>query len=1455
MDSGTLDFQSGLTSSGSISLAAGATLELDNGGTLTGALSGSGTLLVTGGSTSLSETTSGLAALTVTGGAVTIGATGLLGTATALSISDNGILAVSGASGTLAAALSANAGTLSVAGGTNLTLTGPVTLGSPAANYQGGAGIIGPGTLTTTGTTTIAAYNTVSNVPELFLGGQITWVNTGTVNDAGFVYLNTNSPDTVAIVNQAGALFNLIGGTADLAQYNGGTDTITNAGTLSKTGGGTSQINMDVVNTGLITAKAGTLVLAGADGSSLAGTVGSSGTGLVLAESNITAGGSLSILDDGTFTSLQLSAVTLTNSGTIADAGKLAFGFGTGGTTSLVNQAGAVFDLTSNDAQISNSGTTSTITITNAGLIAKTGGTGLSTIAGPIVNSGTIESAAGTLRLAGSSLTGTGALKIDAGATLDLAAAPAATQAISFTGGAGATLKLEHDVSFKNLGGFGAGDRLDIASGTITTATLSGTTLTVVAGTTTTTYASASLAGDAVTVTPDGAIGSYVNVFREAAATHAPEPLAFGNHHVGDTVSIGLTVSNTAASDGYSENLDASLSGASAALTASGSLSGLAAGASNSTSLTVGLSTTKAGAVSGAATLSLLSDGSGVDNRGTTALPSQIVNLSGAVYNYAAASLASSTITLANQHVGAADSAALSVSNTAATGGYSEALDATFAASTGAANGTGSLSGLAAGSAGNGLAVGLSTAGAGALSGTDTLAFVSDGTGIDGLGTTALNTQTVTITGAVYNYAAASVANGGTVTLAESHVGQAVSGLLGVTNSAAAGSYSEALDASLSGGGTGFSATGSFAGLAAGSGTSLTVGATSSAAGAYTGIATLGLVSDGTGIDGLGTTTLTGQTVVITGAAYAYASAQVTSTTINLGVVHTGSVASASLGLTNAAAANGYSEALDASLSGGSTGVLASGSLTGLAAGASSSALAIGLSTSSSGSYSGTALLSLVSDGAGIDTLGTTTLTGQTITVTGTVDNYAVATFQDTGGPAATGSSTNETINLGSATQGGTALSLSLGALNAATGLADLLQGSVTTAGAAGFANSGFGSFSGLGAGQSEQSQRVVLSTSSAGTFSETVVLSSSGTNASGYNGALVTETLTITGTITPSGTTTYLLAVGPNTIVGADGGDIFQAASGALNSHDSLTGGNGANVLQLTGAGSFDVGAPKVFANIQTINAHEGQAASGTSAATNQTLFLRDGTSETVKVAAGAPAAGNSGPETIAIYDGNDTDGFVLSTGVDALYLGAGTDTVTLGGAKNSIVAGGGTATINGTALQAVASVVGTATGLTTLNITSAGIVALNAADTYVAVNLVAGSRLTLGAMGFITANGGAGKETILAGGANQTLIGGTTDVLTGYTGGSDTFLGASAALNGDTLGNWTTGDMIDITDMNSATLKALTFSGGKLGASDGTHTDAITVKAVGTGTLTVGNFVVLGTDGHGGTLIGWHA
>jgi hypothetical protein len=174
----------------------------------------------------------------------------------------------------------------------------------------------------------------------------------------------------------------------------------------------------------------------------------------------------------------------------------------------------------------------------------------------------------------------------------------------------------------------------------------------------------------------------------------------------------------------------------------------------------------------------------------------------------------------------------------------------------------------------------------------------------------------------------------------------------------------------------------------------------------------------------------------------------------------------------------------------------------------------------------------------------------------------------------------------------------------------------------------------------------------------------------------------------------------------------------------------------------------------------------------------------------------------------------------------------------------------------MAAAKVIGTATAQTTFELTNGGSATLNAADTYLTVQLDAATVLTTGKLGFITVNGGNGGDTITASGGNQTLIGGTGDVLNGYSGGGDTFTGASAALNGDTIGKWATGDVIDLTDMNSATLMALSFAtsktAGTLTVSDGTHTAALNFS---TTSLALHNFTVAGSDGHGGTLIDWHS
>jgi hypothetical protein len=618
----------------------------------------------------------------------------------------------------------------------------------------------------------------------------------------------------------------------------------------------------------------------------------------------------------------------------------------------------------------------------------------------------------------------------------------------------------------------------------------------------------------------------------------------------------------------------------------------------------------------------------------------------------------------------------------------------------------------------------------------------------------------------------------------------------------------------------------------------------------------LGLVSDGNTInDGLGTTTLTGQTLTVTGANYNLAVGQESNGgTVNLGVIHASTLATGALGLTNGAAAGAYSEALDARLFGASAGLSAGGSITGLLAGSTDgNSLSFGVNTGTTGAYSGTATLSLTSDGNTIgDGLGTTSLTGQTVTVLATVDNYALAAFEDPSGPALTGTSTNETLNLGSVLQGSTALSVSIGVLNAAAGLSDLLGGTLTSAGAAGFTNSNFGSFSGLGAGQDEHAQIVSLSTSTVGTFTETILLSSYGTNASGYNGALATETLTITGTVTPSTATTYTLANGPNTIVGANGlGDIFLATAGSINSRDQLTGGTGANSMTLVGGGTFDINAIKTFSNIPTLNASEGQNASGTLASTTQIVLLTDAANETLNVAAGKAAAGNPNGEAIQIYGSSSTNTINLASGTDRVTLANGNDTINLGGIANRITAGSGTALVRGTAAFAGASVIGNANSTTTLEITTAGVANLNAADTYLTVRLDAAGTLKLSTLSFITAIGSAGNDTITALGANQTLTGGLgTDTLIGYTGGADIFADTAAGLSGDTIHNWTTGDVIDISNINAANVHALTFSANTLGVTDGTTSTAIKFT---TG-LALSNFSVLGSDGHGGILIGYH-
>ena len=177
-----------------------------------------------------------------------------------------------------------------------------------------------------------------------------------------------------------------------------------------------------------------------------------------------------------------------------------------------------------------------------------------------------------------------------------------------------------------------------------------------------------------------GVIQAVGNVFRLASPSPvAPNPVDFGNVRMGSVASQALTLSNTAANDGFSEKLNASIASSSPGVTANGSFTLLVPQATNSSALTVGLDTSSAGARSGSAVVTLASDGTGTSGLGVTALPSQTVAVSGAVYRLANPELVPPSLTFAARVGDAAPAASLGVTN-ASPDIYTERLNASFGA-------------------------------------------------------------------------------------------------------------------------------------------------------------------------------------------------------------------------------------------------------------------------------------------------------------------------------------------------------------------------------------------------------------------------------------------------------------------------------------------------------------------------------------------------------------------------------------------------------------------------------------------------------------------------------------------------------------------------------------------------------------------------------------------------------
>ncbi len=322
------------------------------------------------------------------------------------------------------------------------------------------------------------------------------------------------------------------------------------------------------------------------------------------------------------------------------------------------------------------------------------------------------------------------------------------------------------------------------------------------------------------------------------------------------------------------------------------------------------------------------------------------------------------------------------------------------------------------------------------------------------------------------------------------------------------------------------------------------------------------------------------------------------------------------------------------------------------------------------------------------------------------------------------------------------------------------------------------------------------------------------------------------------SGGKTYTLTTKIDKVAGGAGDDLIVAAANTLSKSDVIDGGAGANTLQLSGGGVFNLALPTTLTNVQTLNVQEGAGAG------LETVTLRKGLNLTVNVASSAaPGAG------VTIVGAADSS---------IINLGAGADVVTLGSATETVHGGGGADTFNVKAATIGATIDG-GTGASTLVVSGGGKVKMGANITNIAtVNLsAAGSawNFTANAIAGLVVNdlSAGNADQIHAGAAGQTLTGGSHDqTFFGFGSGVTTYADTAAQFNGSSIKSFSSGDVIDIAGLAFGAQTKVTMNPS--GATSGDLN--ITVNGVLQAQVHVfGQFVAssfsAASDGHGGTLI----
>ncbi len=235
----------------------------------------------------------------------------------------------------------------------------------------------------------------------------------------------------------------------------------------------------------------------------------------------LSAGGVLQ-LQTGTHIATLAADITLNGAGTAVQAQTSA------SSTSQVTLETTLASISAKGALrvLGGRGYTATTAIANSGIVQLGGGVfatgavsvaatgvvlGYGRVTGAIADGGRIEAQGGTLVIA-QSIGGAGMLQIDSGATLVLAGSAASGLSVAFTG-TGDTLKLDQAAGFAaKISGFAATDRLDLSGITATSASVTGTLLTISEsnGSSLTLTLAAPLSGVSLAVSGDGAGGSFI---------------------------------------------------------------------------------------------------------------------------------------------------------------------------------------------------------------------------------------------------------------------------------------------------------------------------------------------------------------------------------------------------------------------------------------------------------------------------------------------------------------------------------------------------------------------------------------------------------------------------------------------------------------------------------------------------------------------------------------------------------------------------------------------------------------------------------------------------------------------------------------------------------------------------------------------------------------------------------